>query len=317
MSSPKVSVITPAYNVAPYIGQAIESVQAQTLPDWEMIIVDDASTDETAQVVQRYLDDPRIKFFQNEQNMGAGYTRNRALDAATGEWIAVLDADDWYAPHRLERLVAFAEDWGVDVVGDLTICTDSRGKTLRLRSWATRAPIPKQPFRVAPEQAIRIHAAFKYLARAEFLRRKQVRYVPEIRKSQDTAFLLEMLIKGAQCAVVPEALYYYRLYPNTITSRYLGDYTHNVRTYEYLANLPESTPAQRRLLWREAKRSKVVMVNYRFERALKSRNWHAVVAALREEPKILVLWLQRFPNALQRRLRRISNPEFNPRQQTE
>jgi Glycosyltransferases involved in cell wall biogenesis len=118
-ATPKVSVITPAYKAARYIGQAIESVQAQTLTDWEMIIVDDASPDETTQVVQRYLDDPRIQLLQNEQNMGAGYTRNRALDVAQGEWIAVLDADDWYAPQRLEKLVRFAEEWGVEMAADL------------------------------------------------------------------------------------------------------------------------------------------------------------------------------------------------------
>lgn len=98
-SRPVVSVITPAYNVAPYIGQCIESVQAQTLPDWEMIIVDDASTDDTVAVVQQYLGDPRIRLLCNVQNLGPGGTRNRALEAAQGEWVAVLDADDWIAPN--------------------------------------------------------------------------------------------------------------------------------------------------------------------------------------------------------------------------
>ena len=316
MKSPKVSIITPAYNAAPYIGQAIESVQAQTLTDWEMIIVDDASTDGTAQVVQRYLSDPRIKFLQNEQNMGAGYTRNRALDAAQGEWIAVLDADDWYAPHRLERLVAFAEDWAVDVVGDLSICTDCVGKTLHLRSWATRAPIPLHPFRLTPEEAIRYHAAFKYLARGAFIQQQPIRYVPEIRKSQDTAFLYEMLIRGALCAVVPEALYYYRLYPNTITGRYAGDYTYNVHTYQYLAQLPEATPLQKRLLVREARWSKIYMVHYRFRRALKARNWRAAWEALREEPRALFLWMRGVPHALHRRLMGNSK-SLNPREPTD
>ncbi|WP_180976999.1 glycosyltransferase family 2 protein, partial [Fischerella thermalis] len=79
-SRPTVSVITPAYNVAPYIGQCIESLQAQTLSDWEMLIVDDASADETPAVVQGYLHDPRIRYMRNEQNLGPGATRNRALD---------------------------------------------------------------------------------------------------------------------------------------------------------------------------------------------------------------------------------------------
>lgn len=82
LKTPKVSVITPAYKAARYIGHAIESVQAQTLTDWEMIIVDDASPDETAEVVKRYLDDPRIKLIRSERNRGECGARNLALEAA-------------------------------------------------------------------------------------------------------------------------------------------------------------------------------------------------------------------------------------------
>lgn len=112
---PKVSVITPAYNVEPFIAQCIESVQAQTLQDWEMIIVDDCSTDGTVAFVEHYLEDPRIKLFRNLQNMGVGYTRNCALDHAQGEWIAVLNSDDWFKsiPSAIYRRV-FARDKLVD-----------------------------------------------------------------------------------------------------------------------------------------------------------------------------------------------------------
>jgi len=102
-ATPKVSVITPTYTAARYIGQAIESVQAQTLTDWEMIIVDDALPDETAEVVKCYLDDPRIRLIRSERNRGECGARNLALEAAQGEWVAPLDADDTQASEKPTR----------------------------------------------------------------------------------------------------------------------------------------------------------------------------------------------------------------------
>jgi succinoglycan biosynthesis protein ExoO len=190
-ATPKVSVITPAYKAARYIGQAIESVQAQTLTDWEMIIVDDASPDETTQVVQRYLDDPRIQLLQNEQNMGAGYTRNRALDAAQGEWIAVLDADDWYAPQRLEKLVRFAEEWGVEMAADLLVRVQDDGTVLDIR-WSTYGTNPKKPRVYTAAEVIKVHPAFQPIVTRRFLAEKQIRYQEPIKKSQDYAFQAEI-----------------------------------------------------------------------------------------------------------------------------
>lgn len=107
---PKVSVITPAYNATPYLEETVKSVQAQTFVDWEMIIVDDCSKDETYSLARRLAEtDDRIKVFQNEKNSGVAATRNKALDAATGEYIAFLDSDDLWLPKKLDKQVAFME----------------------------------------------------------------------------------------------------------------------------------------------------------------------------------------------------------------
>jgi glycosyltransferase involved in cell wall biosynthesis len=167
-SHPTVSVITPAYNVAPYIGQCIESVQAQTLADWEMLIVDDASSDETPAVVQQYLHDPRIRYMRNEQNLGPGATRSRALDAAQGEWIAIVDADDWIAPERLEKLVRFAEAQGVEMVADLQVYRTEWGGVYQV-SWATYAKPPKPRAATPSNRSSRRIPSFKPLLRRAFL----------------------------------------------------------------------------------------------------------------------------------------------------
>lgn len=99
----KISVIMPAYNAERYITEAIQSVIAQTFTDWELIVIDDASQDSTAEIVQKLLiQDTRILFLQNLQNSGVATTRNRGLDIATGEYIAFLDSDDIWLPNKLQ-----------------------------------------------------------------------------------------------------------------------------------------------------------------------------------------------------------------------
>lgn len=101
-----VSIITPSYNTAKYIGQTIESVLNQTYTNWEMIIVDDCSTDNTEEIVLQYKDD-RIKFFKNQKNLGAALSRNFALQLAKGDWIAFLDSDDLWDKKKLEKQIGF------------------------------------------------------------------------------------------------------------------------------------------------------------------------------------------------------------------
>jgi glycosyltransferase involved in cell wall biosynthesis len=108
-SMPLVSVVTPTYNRADSLGRAIESVINQTLTDWELIVVDDGSTDSTTELVtQRYARDPRVKLIRQE-NQGVSGARNTGLHVSAGKYIAFLDSDDEYLPHHLELEAAFLE----------------------------------------------------------------------------------------------------------------------------------------------------------------------------------------------------------------
>lgn len=104
-----VSIIMPSYNTAKYISDSIESVIAQTYTDWELIIVDDCSTDDSLDVI-RSFNDKRIVILQNEKNSGAAISRNYALREAKGKWIAFLDSDDTWAPDKLEKQIKFMKD---------------------------------------------------------------------------------------------------------------------------------------------------------------------------------------------------------------
>ena len=106
-----VSIIMPSYNTAPYIAGSIQSVIDQTYKDWELIIVDDCSTDNTDEVITS-LHDERIRYFKNERNGGAAVSRNKALRKAKGKWIAFLDSDDLWNPEKLEKQIAFMKENG-------------------------------------------------------------------------------------------------------------------------------------------------------------------------------------------------------------
>lgn len=101
-----ISIITPVYNSEKYIGETIKSVLSQTYDNWEMLIADDCSKDNTAKVIKELMD-PRIKYFRLEENSGAAVARNKALEKAQGKYIAFLDADDMWKPRKLEKQLNF------------------------------------------------------------------------------------------------------------------------------------------------------------------------------------------------------------------
>lgn len=107
-----VSIIMPSYNTGRFIKETIESVLAQSYQNWELLIVDDCSSDNTDEVIKPFLADLRITYIKNEKNSGAAVSRNRALREAKGKWIAFLDSDDLWEPEKLEKQIAFMKDNG-------------------------------------------------------------------------------------------------------------------------------------------------------------------------------------------------------------
>lgn len=104
-----VSIIMPSFNTGKYITETIESVLAQSYKNWELIIVDDCSSDNTDEILSTYLSDDRIHYLKNEKNSGAAFSRNAALREAKGRWIAFLDSDDLWMPEKLEKQIDFMD----------------------------------------------------------------------------------------------------------------------------------------------------------------------------------------------------------------
>lgn len=133
MSAPRVSILTPVYNGARYITHAIESALAQTYPDFELIIVNDGSTDNSAEVVRPYLADPRIKYLE-QTNGGVASARNAALRVALGSYIGFLDQDDLWLPEKLRLQVQYLDDHpDVGLVHANQSYIDSDGRHIRIQ----------------------------------------------------------------------------------------------------------------------------------------------------------------------------------------
>jgi len=126
-NNPLVSVIMPAFNSSATIGASIDSVLAQTYTNWELIVVNDASSDNTHQIIQAYTD-KRIKYFQNEINSGVATTRNKAMELAQGQFFAFLDSDDLWASEKLEKQLNFMQKNNAIISYTQTKYMNSTGK---------------------------------------------------------------------------------------------------------------------------------------------------------------------------------------------
>jgi len=116
-SLPLVSIVMPVYNAEKFLHHAIQSILAQTVSDWELIAVDDASTDGSWNYLNK-IDDPRIRLARNDKNMKQSFTQNRGIEMARGKWIARMDADDMSFPERIEKqLLALENEKEIDVIG--------------------------------------------------------------------------------------------------------------------------------------------------------------------------------------------------------
>lgn len=183
----KISIITPCYNAEPYIARTIQSVQNQTITDWEMIIIDDGSIDNSVEIVKDIAcNDQRIKLFQKE-NGGSASARNMGLALAQGEFIQFLDADDTIEPTKIERQITLMEQELLDVtysdycmVNEDGTHEDKKGHTFNLFKlligWGLFGTIP-------------FHA---FIYRHEFLRQNKIMSSSEIREREDWDFHIKV-----------------------------------------------------------------------------------------------------------------------------
>ena len=210
---PLVSVILPAYNAAAHLRRAVDSALGQTISDLEIVIVDDASTDATLEVAgQIAAQDSRVRVLHNERNAGPSVSRNRAIAAARGEWIAVLDADDSWFPERLERMLAGAGN--ADVVSDdLYIVRGSLFKPEEAVLWSMLQAagfMVTRPRQLDILDLVRYELALlKPIIRRSFLGRHELSYDPTLLRAHDFYLYFEILALGGRWLQLPQGYYLY------------------------------------------------------------------------------------------------------------
>jgi teichuronic acid biosynthesis glycosyltransferase TuaG len=205
-----ISIITPTYNSGRFIAETIESVRNQTYQNWEMIIVDDCSTDETKKVVEEYIQqDNRIKYYLLEQNSGAAVARTKAMELASGAYMAFLDSDDLWSNDKLERQLTFMKTNNYAFTCTTYEQIDEAGnplnKTIKTKTKTNyngvllSCPVGNSTVMYNVEKL------------GKFV-------VPNIRKRNDDALWLQMLKKEIYIYGMPDVLMQYRVRSNSISS---------------------------------------------------------------------------------------------------
>lgn len=232
MQKELVSIITPVYNCEKLLSKTIECVLNQTYKNWEMLLVDDCTPDNSAKVIEDYVKrDSRIKYFKLEKNSGAAIARNKALSEANGRFIAYLDADDLWKPEKLEKQVEFMINNNYAFT-----CTDYEKITESGESLNKIIKIPKKVnynlfLRNTIIQTVGVMVDTKITG-------KKLLEMPNIRRRQDAATWCQLLKNGYDCYECPGNLSYYRVVSNSLSSNKFKAIKMNWYWYRKIEKLP-------------------------------------------------------------------------------
>ncbi|MBM6945113.1 MULTISPECIES: glycosyltransferase family 2 protein [Bacteroides] len=212
-----VSVVMPAYNAERFLREAIDSVLNQTYPNFELIIINDGSTDHTEEIILSYSDS-RIKYVRNEQNLKLIKTLNKGVELAQGKYIARMDADDISLPERFEEEVRYLEEHpDVDIVSCFPYDIDLRGKVLTKSSY----------FSATQPQSLKFVSVFAppichpaCMCKTEVLKKYKYSDKPECQHIEDYELWNRMFHTGIRGAVIPKFMFYYRANPSGICHLY-------------------------------------------------------------------------------------------------
>lgn len=225
---PLVSIITPSYNSAIFISETIRSVIEQSFCDWELIIVDDFSIDNSVQIIQSFVRlDSRIKLICLQENSGAAITRNTAIDVAQGRYIAFLDSDDVWKKDKLERQLSFMRENDVGFSYAAYEKIDENGNVVGY------VGVPKK---VTYSDLLKVCSVGCLTAMYDTDKLGKV-YMPLIRKRQDLGLWLRIL-KKVPCAYgINEPLAQYRVRGDSISANKLDAAKYTWRLYRQFENL--------------------------------------------------------------------------------
>ncbi len=201
-----VSIIMPTYNCGQYIAESIQSVLSQTYSNWELLIIDDCSTDNTRYVVSSFKD-PRIHYQCNHKNSGAAISRNTALRMAKGKYIAFLDSDDLWSPNKLERQIAYMQENKYAFTYHEYSEIDENSKPIGVLISGKKHVRPFDMWTCCWPGCLSVMYDANVIGQIQ---------IPDIKKNNDSAMWLQ-IVQKADCYLLPESLAKYRRRKDSIT----------------------------------------------------------------------------------------------------
>lgn len=223
-------MIMPAYNIAHFIEYSVASVLKQSFSHFELIVINDASSDETGEVADRLaLSDSRIRVIHSSKNVGGACARNIGLKAARGRYVAFIDGDDLWHSQKLKRQMALMSYEGVQLVYTAIQKIDSGGQAF----GSIQSVKPSVDYRTLLANPLIgcSTVLLDYDAVGRVL-------MPDIRKRQDFAFWLQLLRSGAVARGINEPLTYYRVRPGSLSSNKVSAARYTWRVYRAIEKLP-------------------------------------------------------------------------------
>ena len=228
-----ISVIMAAYNAEKTIESAIRSVLEQSYSEWELIVVNDCSTDKTSEIVTRLMDgDKRIHLINNEKNAGVSITRKNGLECSSGEWIAILDSDDLWAPDKLEKQMKLASEKNAELVYTGSAFISSDGSSI---NWVLHVP-ETISYRKLLKQNLVSNSSVLVKKRLY-----QDYYAVGDNMHEDFAIWLGITKSGCLAYGIDEPLLTYRLAKSSKSGNKLKAAKMNWKTYRYVGLNPVSS----------------------------------------------------------------------------
>lgn len=225
-----VSIITPSYNSEQFIRKTINSVLNQTYQNWEMIIVDDVSPDNSNTIIKEYIKkDSRIKLIELEQNSGPAIARNHAIDEAKGRYIAFLDSDDLWISNKLSRQITFMQERNVALSYTSYNHIEEESERIINHVYA--------PHKINYDELLKKNIIGCFTAIYDTQKLGKV-YMPDIRKRQDYALWLAILKRVPYAYGLDETLGCYRVRTNSISSNKIISSLYNWKLYREIEKLP-------------------------------------------------------------------------------
>lgn len=211
---PRISVIMPLYNAEQFVKKAIESILQQSFKDFELILIDDCATDNTLDVVSS-IKSSKIKIVNNEKNSGIAYSRNKGLELADGQYIALMDDDDLTVPNRFETQIGYLETHNdIDVIGGRHCIIDQRDQIIR----TCREPLNNPQYIRADMMLYDSIANGSAMIRNDFLKENQIKYQENCLGMEDYRFWIDCSVRG-KITNLSDILLYWRNSGNNETCR--------------------------------------------------------------------------------------------------